>query len=66
MDWTSFHPLEKIYGWFDYLEATYDFCESEIIGQTFEGRIMKVMKVYMILMILIHFIRYVYNIDTIA
>ena len=48
MDWTSFHPLEKIYGWFDYLEATYDFCESEIIGQTFEGRIMKVMKVYMI------------------
>ena len=48
MDWTSIHPLEKIYGWFDYLEATYDFCESEIIGQTFEGRIMKVMKVYMI------------------
>ena len=51
MDWTSFHPLEDIYGWFDYLEATYEFCESEIIGQTFEGRIMKVMKVFTILRI---------------
>ena len=45
MDWTSFHPLEDIYGWFDFLETTYEFCQSEIIGQTFEGRIMKVMKV---------------------
>ena len=45
MDWTSYHPLEEIYGWFDYLETTYEFCESEIIGQTFEGRDMRVMKV---------------------
>ena len=46
MDWTSYHPLEEIYGWFDYLETTYEFCESEIIGQTFEGRDMRVMKVF--------------------
>ena len=45
MDWTSYHPLEEIYGWFDYLETTYEFCESEIIGQSFEGRDMRVMKV---------------------
>ena len=45
MDWTSFHPLEDIYGWFDYLDNTYEFCQSEIIGHSFEGRIMKVMKV---------------------
>ena len=46
MDWTSYHPLEEIYGWVDYLETTFEFCESEIIGQTFEGRDMRVMKVY--------------------
>ena len=45
MDWTSYHSLEDIYGWFDYLEATYDFCEQEVIGQTYEGRDMIVMKV---------------------
>merc|ERR1712172_438574 len=45
MDWTSYHPIEEIYGWFDYLETTYDFCETEIIGQTYEGQNMIVMKV---------------------
>ena len=45
MDWTSYHALEDIYGWFDYLETTYDFCEKENIGQTFEGQDMIVMKV---------------------
>jgi len=45
MDWLSYHPLEDIYGWFDYLEETYDFCEKEIIGQSYEGQDMIVMKV---------------------
>ena len=41
---SQYHPLEEMYGWFDYLESTYDFCETEIIGETFEGRQMIVMK----------------------
>jgi len=45
MDWTSYHALEDIYGWFDYLEATYDFCQTESIGQSYEGQEMRVMKV---------------------
>merc|ERR1712241_26802 len=45
MDWTSYHPIEEIYGWFDYLETTFDFCQTESIGQTFEGEEMIVMKV---------------------
>jgi murein tripeptide amidase MpaA len=45
MDWTSYHPLADIYGWFDYLEETYDFCEQETIGQSYEGQDMIVMKV---------------------
>jgi len=31
MDWTSYHPLDEMYGWFDYLETTYDFIETEMI-----------------------------------
>ena len=45
MDWTSYHSLEEIYEWFDYLEATFDFCQKEIIGQSYEGQDMIVMKV---------------------
>jgi len=45
MDWTSYHALEDIYGWFDYLETTYDFCQTENIGQSYEGQEMVVMKV---------------------
>jgi len=45
MDWTSYHSLDEIYGWMDYLESTYDFCQTESIGQTFEGQEMVVMKV---------------------
>ena len=45
MDWTSYHSIEDIYGWFDYLEETCDFCQKETIGQTYEGRDMVVMKV---------------------
>ena len=45
MDWTSYHPIEEIYGWFDYLETNFEFCETEIIGQTYEGQNMIIMKV---------------------
>jgi len=45
MDWTSYHPLDEIYGWFDYLETTYDFIETESIGQSYEGQEMIVLKV---------------------
>jgi len=45
MDWTSYHPLDEIYGWFDYLETTYDYIETESIGQSYEGQEMIVLKV---------------------
>merc|ERR1711872_1090532 len=45
MDWTSYHPLDEIYGWFDYLESTYDFIETESIGKSYEGQEMIVLKV---------------------
>merc|ERR1719158_270023 len=45
MDWTSYHAIEDIYGWLDYLETTYDFVETEIIGQSYEGQDMRVVKV---------------------
>merc|ERR1712121_477352 len=45
MDWTSYHPLDEIYGWFDYLESKYDFIETESIGQSYEGQEMIVLKV---------------------
>ena len=45
MSWTSYHSLEDIYGWFDYLETTYNFIETENIGESFEGQDMIVLKV---------------------
>jgi len=45
MDWISYHALEEIYEWFDYLETNFEFCETEVIGETYEGQEMKVMKV---------------------
>merc|ERR1712183_853025 len=45
MDWTSYHALEDIYGWLEYLEETYDFAQTESIGQSYEGQDMIVMKV---------------------
>merc|ERR1712215_40031 len=38
MDWSSYHAMEDIYGWLDYLEATFDFVETEVIGQSHEGQ----------------------------
>ena len=45
MDWVSYHSIEDIYKWFEYLETKYEFCKIEIIGKTFENRDMRVMKV---------------------
>ena len=45
MDWDNYHPLDDIYGWFDYLEHKLDFCQFKIIGKSFKNRDMKVMKV---------------------
>merc|ERR1712002_955087 len=45
MDWSSYHAMEDIYGWLDYLEATFDFVETEVIGQSHEGQEMIVLKV---------------------
>ena len=49
MDWVEYHSLEDIYEWFDYLETKYEFCEQEIIGESYEGREMRVMKVNIIM-----------------
>ena len=56
MDWTSYHALEDIYEWFDYLEATFDFCEKEVIGQSHEGQDMIVMKVNQLKIVSIRFV----------
>merc|ERR1712002_1167959 len=45
MDWSSYHAMEDIYGWLDYLEVTFDFVETEVIGQTHEGQDMRVVTV---------------------
>jgi len=45
MDWTSYHAIEDMYGWFEYLESKYDFCQTENIGKSHEGTDMIVMKV---------------------
>jgi len=45
MDWTSYHSVEDIYGWLDYLEENFPFCKKEVIGKSYEGQDMIVMKV---------------------
>ena len=45
MDWVSYHSLEDIYDWFDYLANKHEFCQIESIGKSFENRDMRVMKV---------------------
>jgi len=45
MTWDAYHPLEDMYAFFDYLEANYDFVSTEIIGQSGEGRDMRVLSV---------------------
>ena len=45
MDWTAYHPIEDIYSYWDYLEATYDWVSTETIGQSYEGQDMRLLKV---------------------
>jgi len=45
MDWTAYHPIEDIYSYWDYLEATYDWISTETIGQSYEGTDMRLLKV---------------------
>ena len=46
MDWNSYQSEATILGWLKtILEPFRDFCKTEVIGQTFEGRNMTIMKV---------------------
>merc|ERR1719430_2097006 len=45
MTWTEYHPLEDMYTYLDYLEAEFDFVTTEEIGQSGEGRPMRVAKI---------------------
>merc|ERR1712002_423674 len=45
MTWDEYHSLDDIYSYFDYLEATFDFVSTEVIGQSYEGRDMRVVSV---------------------
>jgi len=46
MDWESYHPIEDMYGYFDYLLATYDDVAGvQTIGQSLEGTDMKVIQI---------------------
>jgi len=46
MDWTSYHTLDEIYGYLDYLAQTYpDLCTLVDIGTSYEGRTMKMLKI---------------------
>jgi len=43
MEWTSYHRLDDIYGYLDYLADTYpDVCSVQTIGYSIEGRPLKV------------------------
>ena len=45
MSWTEYHTLEDMYSYLDYLEQTFDFVSTEILGQSGEGRDMRVARV---------------------
>ena len=38
MDWTSYHPIEDMYSYLDYLESSFDFVTTESIGKSYEVR----------------------------
>lgn len=43
MEWTSYHRLQDIHGFLDYLADTYpDLCSVTTIGHSIEGRPLKV------------------------
>merc|ERR1712038_1420379 len=45
MTWTEYHSLEDMYTYLDYIEAEFDFVTTEEIGQSGEGRPMRVAKI---------------------
>ncbi|KAL6429927.1 hypothetical protein ACFW04_007640 [Cataglyphis niger] len=46
MEWTTYHRLADIYGYLDYLAETYpDFCSVQTIGNSIEGRPLKVLRI---------------------
>ncbi|XP_035732272.1 carboxypeptidase B-like [Vespa mandarinia] len=46
MEWTSYHTLEDIYGYLDFLAQTYpDVCSVMNIGNSAEGRPLKVLRI---------------------
>jgi len=45
MTWTEYHTLDDMYTYLDFLEETYDFVTTEVIGQSYEGRDMRVVSV---------------------
>merc|ERR1711872_1041228 len=45
MTWTEYHSLEDMYTYLDYIEAEFDFVTTEEIGQSGEGRPMRVNKI---------------------
>jgi len=43
MEWTSYHDINDIYGYLDYLVNTYpDVCSVQSIGNSIEGQPLKV------------------------
>ncbi|XP_029671098.1 carboxypeptidase B-like isoform X2 [Formica exsecta] len=46
MEWTTYHRLADINGYLDYLAETYpDFCSVQTIGNSIEGRPLKVLRI---------------------
>merc|ERR1719219_2463482 len=45
MTWTEYHTLDDMYSYLDYLEQTFDFVSTETLGQSEEGRDMRVARV---------------------
>ena len=45
MTWIDYHDHHNIDSYLDYLVKTYDFVELENIGESYEGRQMRVLKV---------------------
>jgi hypothetical protein len=45
MDWTEYHRMQDIHDWMDELAAANDFVEVETIGQSHQGRDLKVLKI---------------------
>jgi len=54
MEWTSYHDINDIYGYLDYLANTYpDVCSVQSIGNSIEGQPLKVSTSNLIDLILI-------------